>query len=116
MTTFSIIETGINAVQSAKVFMKNIKAKVDTRKAYTSAVLYEKAEELVKEAEEKYKPLDIVFKQYGLSAGKQKKEDVLIRLQLFAIANGINMDIDVWDKAVEKIVDMTKAVNAKTEA
>lgn len=83
--------------------------------AKANDMLREEANRLMEKAEVFYKNLDLVLKQQGESAGPYKKEDVMAKLQGFAIAAEIPFDYDKWSQYVDVTCRFTKILNAKEE-
>lgn len=107
-------------------FVKAVKAKKAAKiiadekeraeaEAKANDMLREEANKLMEKAEVFYKNLDIVLKQQGESAGPYKKEDVMAKLQGFAIASGIDFDVEKWSAYVDATCKFTKVLNAKEE-
>lgn len=72
--------------------------------------MYDKLKSLVKEAEDSYNSMKNVK---GLDAGKFKKNYVITKLQLFAVANNINFDENLWCMYLEDEIGYTNKVNVE---
>ena len=127
---FQIIYTSviiaIGATTTIIGFVRAMKAKKAAKKitdekeraeaeAKANDMLREEANKLMEKAEVFYKNLDVVLKQQGESAGPYKKEDVMAKLQGFAIAAGISFDAEKWSAYVDATCKFTKILNAKEE-
>lgn len=72
--------------------------------------MYDKLKSLVKEAEDSYNSMKNVK---GLDAGKFKKNYVITKLQLYAVANNIKFDENLWCMYLEGEIDYTNKVNVE---
>lgn len=72
--------------------------------------MYDKLKSLVKEAEDSYNSMKNVK---GLDAGKFKKNYVITKLQLYAVANNIKFDENLWCMYLEDEIDYTNKVNVE---
>lgn len=72
--------------------------------------MYDKLKSLVKEAEDSYNSMKNVK---GLDAGKFKKNYVITKLQLFAVANKIDFDENLWCMYLEDEIGYTNKVNVE---
>lgn len=119
----SILYSGIGFILTTLIpfiiiFIKKIKAlkaaKNEAEKASIINELLGEAQKLVINAEEMYKSYDALVKQGGLgeSSGKLKKDKVMTNLQTLCLQKGIAFDVDFWSEQVEKLVKVTKKVNA----
>jgi hypothetical protein len=68
--------------------------------------------QFIANAETLYKDVDKVLKMQGKSAGALKKKDVMAELRSLASIKGFEFDEAYWSAEVDKIVDLTKNVNA----
>lgn len=89
------------------------KADIKAKDAEATAAMLEYANEFVVQAEALYKDVDKLLKSQGLSAGVQKKDSVMSKLQAKAIELGYNFDAAKWSDIVDNIVAMTRKVNVK---
>ena len=64
-------------------------------------------------AEQTFDGLDAVMKAQGSSAGTVKKENVMTKLQAYAMEKGYKIDLEYWSKKIDEIVAFTREVNAK---
>lgn len=72
--------------------------------------MYDKLKSLVKEAEDSYNSMKNVK---GLDAGKFKKNYVITKLQLYAVANNIKFDENLWCMYLEDEIGYTNEVNVE---
>lgn len=72
--------------------------------------MYDKLKSLVKEAEDSYNSMKNVK---GLDAGKFKKNYVITKLQLYAVANNIKFDENLWCMYLEDEIGYTNKVNVE---
>lgn len=68
---------------------------------------------LIATAEQTFAGLDVVMKAKGESAGSVKKENVMTKLQAYAIEKGYKLDLEFWSAKIDEIVAFTREVNAK---
>ena len=104
-----LIPTVIVLVRKAKD-LKNAKTEAE-RQEIINEILGE-AKNFVVSAEEMYKSVNDILKTQGVSCGALKKDKVMTSIQQLCISKGINYDADFWSAEVEKIVAVTKKVNA----
>lgn len=112
-TTIIGFVNAIKAKKKAKL-IANEKERAEVE-AKANDMLREEANKLMEKAEVFYKNLDVVLKQQGESAGPYKKEDVMAKLQGFAIAAGLPYDAEKWSTYVDATCKFTKILNAKEE-
>lgn len=72
--------------------------------------MYDELKRLVREAEDSYNSMKNVN---GLNAGKFKKNYVITKLQLFAVANKINFNENLWCMYLEDEIGYTNEVNVE---
>ena len=72
--------------------------------------MYDKLKSLVKESEDSYNSMKNVK---GLDAGKFKKNYVITKLQLYAVANNIKFDENLWCMYLEDEIGYTNKVNVE---
>lgn len=72
--------------------------------------MYDELKRLVREAEDSYNSMKNVK---GLNAGKFKKNYVITKLQLFAVANKINFNENLWCMYLEDEIGYTNEVNVE---
>lgn len=89
------------------------KADAVAKDAVATAELRECANKLIAEAEKLYNDVDAELKKHGKTAGLVKKDSVMSKLQLKALELNTAFDVETWSKYIDKIVAMTKIVNAK---
>lgn len=108
---------GFVRAAKAKKAAKRITDEKERAEAEAKAndMLREEANKLMEKAEVFYKSLDTALKQQGESAGPYKKEDVMAKLQGFAIAAGIPFDYNKWSEYVDVTCKFTKILNAKEQ-
>lgn len=122
-TLFTIIYASVGFIITVLVpytivFIKKIKAlkeaKSEAEKASIINELLNEAQQLVISSEEMYKSYDALVKSNGVgeSSGKLKKDKVMTNLQTLCLQKGIEFDADFWSEQVEKLVKVTKKVNA----
>ena len=93
--------------------VKNLKAaNNDAERAAIVSDILSEAKNLVVAAEELYKDTNAILKAQGKSCGALKKDKVMTDIQQLCLSKGINFDKDFWSAEVEKIVAVTKKVNA----
>ena len=102
--------TIIGFVRAAKAKKK---AKTAEEQQRAQEMFEAEANKLMQKAEIFYKNLDIVLKQQGESAGPYKKEDVMAKLQDFAITSGLKFDKEKWSTYIDTACAFSKAVNVK---
>lgn len=89
-------------------------AKTDAEKQAIYNEMLTEANNLIAKAEDKYKELDALIKsQGGAGCGKDKKDDVMTKLQLYCNQKGLDFDADYWSTKIDEIVALTKKVNTK---
>lgn len=104
-----LVPTVVVLFRKAKA-LKNAKTEAE-RQEIINEILGE-AKDFVVSAEEMYKSVNDILKTQGVSCGALKKDKVMTAIQQLCIAKGINYDADFWSAEVEKIVAVTKKVNA----
>lgn len=100
---FIKLRTSIRAAKSAKT-------EAESEKAYND--MLSTAQSLIKAAEIAFDGFDKVMKAQGSSAGAMKKDNVLSKLQAYALSNGYEYDAEYWSGKVDDIVKFTREVNA----
>lgn len=88
------------------------KGKVDLQvtELFDYQKMYGELKRLVREAEDSYNSMKNVK---GLNAGKFKKNYVITKLQLFAVANKINFNENLWCMYLEDEIEYTNKVNVE---
>ena len=89
---------------------KNAETEAEKEKAIND--MFATAQALVENAEAAFAGFDAVMKAQGSSAGAMKKENVLTKLQTYALQNGYDFDADYWNAQIDAIVAFTRKVNA----
>lgn len=97
----------------AKTIKAKKEAKTEAEKEAAKTEMLNAVNGFISSAEELYKNIELIVKQNGGSCGAIKKENVLTKLQAFAIEKGYAFDAAFWSTKIDEIVAMTKAVNAK---
>ena len=110
----TFLTTGLPAIVKFANAAKSRAAAVTEaeKRAAENDMLYH-AQALIASAEQTFKSYDAVVKQQGGSAGALKKDNVMTKLQAYAMQNGYAFDAEFWSQKVDAIVAMTKEVNAK---
>ena len=110
-----LIATLIPSIIALVKYVKSYRsAKTDAEKQAIYNDMLGEANKLIAAAEEKYRELDMLIKsQGGAGCGKDKKDDVLTKLQLYCNEKGLSFDSDYWSKKIDEIVALTKIVNSK---
>ena len=107
----TIIPTVIALARAIKA-KKAAKTEAETEAAKNDMLTH--VNSLIDNAEEMYKQVDALMKANGIgSTGILKKENVLTKLQAYAIEKGYTFDLDFWSAKVDEIVKLTKKVNAR---
>lgn len=109
-----IISTGVPLVLGLiKAIRARKAAETEAEKEKANNDLFAVAQELVATAEKAFSSLDAVMKQQGASAGPMKKENVVAKLQAYALSKGYEYDAEYWNAKIDEIVAFTREVNAK---
>ena len=90
-----------------------VKAKDKAAREAAYNDLYQHGLEFVENVETTYESFNKMLKSQGSSAGPMKKEQVMTRLQNYALQNGYEFDEAFWSAEIDKIVAFTREVNAK---
>ena len=90
---------------------KAAKTEAEAQKAYNDMLTT--AQSLIGAAEVAFDGFDKVMKAQGSSAGAMKKDNVLSKLQAYALSHGYEFDADYWSKKIDEIVEFTREVNAQ---
>lgn len=106
----------VTLIPSIFGFVKKYKdwkaAKTDAEREKIQNEMLDEVNKLVVEAEKTYASVDEVFKKNtGTGAGTIKKDNVMTKLQSFAMEKGIPFDREYWSKKVDDVVALTKQVN-----
>lgn len=102
--TFVVMINRIKAVRKAKTEAEKQAAINDLRELATSFIV---------DAEVLYKDIDSIVKQQNKTCGAIKKDSVMTKIQDAAITKGVEFDKEFWSEEVDKLVAMTRKVNAK---
>lgn len=86
-------------------------AKTEAEKAKAENEMTIALNDFIQNAEILYKNVNDILKERGESAGAQKKDCVMTKLQAFAIAHNYIFDAEYWSQKIDTIVDLTKNVN-----
>lgn len=109
----TIVGTTVPAIIALVKAIKKYKAaKTEAEKQAAINEMATAAKSFIANAEELYKDVDRVLKTQGKSAGSLKKKDVMSELQTLANSKGYEFDSEFWSEQVDKIVNLTRQVNA----
>lgn len=110
----TFISTGLPLVVK---FVQELKARrnaeTETEKTKALNDMLATAQAFVQNAEKAFEGYDKMLKQQGESAGAMKKDNVITKLQTYALQHGYDFDVNFWDEKIDEIVAFTKNVNAK---
>ena len=95
---------------SAHKQAKAAKTEAEAQKAYNDMLTT--AQSLIGAAEVAFDGFDKVMKAQGSSAAAMKKDNVLSKLQAYALSNGYEFDAVYWSDKIDEIVKFTREVNA----
>jgi hypothetical protein len=88
--------------------------KAEAEKLKAELEMNEQAKAFIQMAETSFNSFDRVLKaQNHGTAGAMKKENVLTKLQAFALSKGYDFDCEFWSNKIDEIVNFTKSVNSK---
>ena len=104
-------KTAVQEIAQAKTEADLAKAESASEKA--SNDMLECLIEAVILAEKTFSGFDKVMKAQNSSAGGLKKENVMTRLQAYALSKNYVFDAEFWSKKIDEIVAFTKEVNSK---
>ena len=107
----TIVPLVIKLVQANK---KRKEAKTEAEKAEAEVDMLNTAILLIDGAESLYEDVDTVLKREQKSAHEVKKDNVMTKLQSYAIEKNYYFDADKWSEVIDNIVKFTKRVNGKT--
>ena len=88
----------------------------EARKTKNYGEIAELAQQFVVEAENLYKDIDGIVKGQGKSCGALKKDSVMTKIMDACISRKTKFDKEFWSDAVDKLVEVTRQVNAKQES
>lgn len=106
----TIIPAGIALITAIKA---RVKAQTEAEKEKASADLLSTAQGFIQVAEDSFEGFNKMLKAQGNSAGPMKKENVLTKLQAYALQKGYEFDTEFWSAKIDEIVAFTREVNAK---
>lgn len=92
--------------------VKEAKTEAEAEKAYND--MLSQAQSLIQAAESAFEGFDKVMKAQGSSAGAMKKDNVVSKLQAYALSHGYAYDAEFWSTKIDEIVKFTREVNSKT--
>ena len=99
----SLAGTALSLLITSIIFVvRLVKAVREKRNMQSSSFLYETVAPLMEIAEN--------FSNYS---GEEKKQFVLTKVNQFAIENGLKFDAETTAAQVEKLIELTKKINAK---
>lgn len=91
-----------------------LSAVTEAEKKQAQIEMLEQANAFIQTAEVTFSAFDNVMKaQHTGTAGAMKKENVMTRLQAFALSKGYEFDAEFWSTKIDEIVAFTKSVNSK---
>ena len=99
-------------IKLGKAVKARVEAETDAAKEKANADLLATANEFIQIAETSYEGFNTILKAQGSSAGPMKKENVLVKLQAYAIQKGYEFDADAWSAKIDEIIAFTREVNA----
>ena len=108
----TFVSTGIPLIVKLRNAIKARREAVtstEKEKAYNDMLAV--VNQFVEVAETTFAGFDAVMKTQGSSAGSVKKENVMAKLQAYALRSGYDFDEDYWSEKVDEIVSLTKRVN-----
>ena len=106
----TIIPAAVNLGKSIKA---RIQAETEAAKEKANADLLVHAQGFIQAAESSFESFNKLLKTQGSSAGPMKKENVLTKLQAYALQQGYEFDAEAWSAKIDEIVAFTREVNAK---
>lgn len=98
------IVNGIKKKKTATNETEKEKAKMD---------LFEHTLSFIQDAEKLFKNVNNIMKAQGTPVGDLKKDNVITKLQQYAIEKGYSFDVEFWSGKIDEIISMTKNVNVK---
>ena len=109
----ALVGTIIPAIlKFGKAVKARVEAETDAAKEKANADLLATANEFIQLAEASYEGFNTILKAQGSSAGTMKKENVMVKLQAYAIQKGYEFDADAWSAKIDEIIAFTREVNA----
>lgn len=73
--------------------------------------IYEHMLDSMEQAEEVYK----MIAEKGIDTSFLKKQYVMNELQIFANSKGIKFDLELWSEEIERMIQFSEKINAKTK-
>lgn len=73
--------------------------------------IYEHMLDSMEQAEEVYK----MIAEKGIDTSFLKKQYVMNDLQIFANSKGIKFDLELWSEEIERMIQFSEKINAKTK-
>ena len=73
--------------------------------------IYEKMLDSMEKAEEVYK----IIADKGIDTSFLKKQYVMNDLQIYANSKGIKFDLELWSEEIERMIQFSEKINAKTK-
>jgi hypothetical protein len=77
--------------------------------------MFTQAQSLIQAAEVAFDGFDKFMKAQNSSAGTMKKDNVVSKLQAYALSNGYAYDSEFWSSKIDEIVKFTREVNANKQ-
>ena len=74
--------------------------------------IYEKMLDSMEKAEEVYK----IIADKGIDTSFLKKQYVMNDLQIYANSKGIKFDLELWSEEIERMIQFSEKINAKTNS
>lgn len=100
------------AVKLGGAIKARIQAETDAAREKANADLLATAQDFIQVAETSFEGFNKILKSQNSSAGPMKKENVLVKLQAYAIQKGYEFDADEWSAKIDEIIAFTREVNA----
>lgn len=100
------------AVKFGSAIKARIQAETDAAREKANADLLATAQDFIQVAETSFEGFNKILKSQNSSAGPMKKENVLVKLQAYAIQKGYEFDADEWSAKIDEIIAFTREVNA----
>lgn len=109
----TVLPVVLKLIKSIKAY-KAAKTEAEAEKAYND--MLSQAQSLIGAAEVAFAGFDKVMKAQGSSAGAMKKDNVVSKLQAYALSHGYTYDAEFWSAKIDEIVQFTRSVNSGTTA
>ena len=101
------------AINLGKAIKARIQAENDAAREKANADLLATAQTFIQVAETSFESFNKMLKSQNSSAGPMKKENVLTKLQAYALQKGYEFDTELWSAKIDEIVAFTREVNGK---